>query len=176
MRCLVLLVVLALAACGQNPVYRHVDDPLPVAHIDQQRYLGHWHEQARLPNSFERGCQRVTADYAARADGLIAVRNTCIEASGAHRVAEGRARPAGAHGEGKLEVSFFGPFWSKYWVIEHADDYSWAIVGEPEGRFLWLLTRAETIAPEDRIIFEARIRALGYRPDDMEWATPARVT
>lgn len=171
MRYLIFLAVLSLAACVQNPVYRRVDDPLPVATIDQQRYLGLWNEQARLPNSFERGCARATAEYGLRNDGLISVRNTCIETTGAHRVANGRARPAGAPGEGKLEVSFFGPFWAKYWVLERADDYSWVIVGEPEGRYLWLLTRSRTIDAQERALFEARIRALGYRPDDMEWAT-----
>lgn len=173
MRYLILIAALALGACVQNPVYRRSQEPLPVAHVDLQRYVGLWHEQARLPNSFERGCQRATAEYGQRPDGLISVRNTCTEASGAHRVAEGRARPVG---EGKLEVSFFGPFWAKYWVLERADDYAWAIVGEPEGRYLWLLTRAATISAQDRALFEARIRALGYRPDDLEWAAPPRAT
>lgn len=176
MRYLILSAFFALAACSQNPVYRHADDPLPVAHVDLRRYEGLWHEQARLPNSFEHGCQRATAEYGQRPDGLISVRNTCTETTGRHRVAEGRARPAGAPGEGKLEVSFFGPFWAKYWVLERADDYAWSIVGEPEGRYLWLLTRADTISAQDRALFEARIRALGYRPEDMDWAPPPGAT
>ncbi len=143
-----------------------------MAYIDQQAYLGLWHEQARLPNSFERGCQRATAEYAAREDGLISVLNTCIEANGERRSAEGRARATGEAGEGKLEVSFFGPFWADYWVLQRADDYSWSIVGEPEGRYLWILTRAENISPEQRADFERRITALGYRPADLVWAAP----
>jgi apolipoprotein D and lipocalin family protein len=176
MRSFLLLAALVLSGCAQNPVFRHSQAPLPIAYVDLQRYSGLWHEQARLPNAFERGCQRAMAEYGRRADGLISVRNTCTEANGAHRVAEGRARTAGEAGEGKLEVSFFGPFWAKYWVLERADDYAWSIVGEPEGRYLWLLTRAPTISPQDRAIFEARIRALGYRPEDMEWAPPPHAT
>lgn len=41
----------------------------------------------------------------------------------------------------KLKVSFFGPFYGDYWVLDHADDYSWSIVGEPSGRYLWILNR-----------------------------------
>lgn len=163
---------LITAACGQNPVYRQSDEPLPVAYIDQQQYLGLWHEQARLPNNFEKGCQRATAEYGVRDDGLISVLNTCIEADGERRSASARARPVGEAGEGKLEVSFFGPFWADYWVLERADDYSWSIVGEPEGRYLWILTRAETISAEERAGFEQRIAALGYRPPDLVWAAP----
>ena len=172
MRLMTPLIALVLAACSQNPVYRQSDEPLPVAAIIQDQYLGLWHEQARLPNSFERGCQRVTAEYGLRDDGLISVRNTCVESDGGQRVANGRARLAGEVGEGKLEVSFFGPFWGDYWVLERAEDYSWSIVGEPEGRYLWLLTRAETITPDQRSDFESRIVRLGYRPAELVWAAP----
>ncbi|MBX3430231.1 MAG: lipocalin family protein [Hyphomonadaceae bacterium] len=60
MRTLVLAFALLIAACSQNPVYRQSESPLPVAYIDQAGYLGRWYEQARLPNSFEKGCQRAT--------------------------------------------------------------------------------------------------------------------
>jgi len=141
-----------------------------VAYIDQARFLGVWHEQARLPEGFGTGCQRATAEYSLRDDGLISVKNTCVGADGRPRVANGRARLAGEAGEGKLEVSFFGPFWSDFWVLEHAEDYSWSIVGEPRGRRLWVLTRAETITPDERTDFEGRLVRLGYRPAELVWA------
>lgn len=158
-----------LAGCAVNPVYRQSSAPLPVASLDLERYSGLWHEQARLPNSFEDGCVFVTAEYGGRAEGLISVRNSCRDTGGRQRVATGRARAVGAAGEGKLEVSFFGPFWGDYWVLERADDYSWSLVGEPSGRYFWLLTRAERIGPEERADFERRIAALGYHPNDLIW-------
>ena len=173
MRLFILAAALLACACSQNPVYRQSDEPLPVAYIDQARYLGLWHEQARLPNSFEEGCQRVTAEYATREDGLISVVNTCIDARGQQRVARGRARPVGEAGEGKLEVSFFGPFWGDYWVLDRGENYEWSIVGEPQGRYLWVLTRDETITPERRAAFERRITELGYRPAELVWAAEA---
>jgi apolipoprotein D and lipocalin family protein len=97
------------------------------------------------------------------------VRNSCRESDGSVRVANGRARAAGAPGEGKLEVSFFGPFWGDYWVLERAEDYSWSLVGEPSGRYFWVLTRAERISAEQRAEFVRRIAALGYDPSDLLW-------
>ena len=170
MRALLFVLAALTSACVQNPVYRQSDEPLPVANIDQARYLGLWHEQARLPNSFEEGCQRATAEYALRDDGLISVVNTCFEANGEQRVAHGRARPAGEAGEGKLEVSFFRPFWAKYWVLERGENYEWSIVGEPEGRYLWVLTRERELSAEQRAAFERRITALGFRPAELVWA------
>jgi apolipoprotein D and lipocalin family protein len=159
---------LGLSACVINPVYRlEEQSPLTAQPIDRAAYLGLWHEQARLPNAFERGCARATAEYGERNDGQISVRNTCFEADGEQRVANGRARVVG---EGQLKVSFFGPFWADYWVLARAEDYSWSIVGEPRGRYLWLLTRAETLSDAERASFEQRIRALGFDPADMVWA------
>jgi apolipoprotein D and lipocalin family protein len=167
MRLVMFLAVAALAACSQQPVYRTSTEPLPVASVDLERYLGLWYEQARLPNSFEEGCQDVTAEYGTRDDGLISVTNTCIEADGESRVARGRARPVG---DGKLEVSFFGPIWANYWVLDRGQNYEWAIVGEPQGKYLWVLTREEALTPERRAAFEQRITQLGYRPADLVWA------
>lgn len=169
---LAFLAVLSLGGCIANPVYRLSEQPpLTAEPIEQDRYLGLWHEQARLPNAFERGCVRATAEYALRDDGMISVRNTCFEDDGEERRAIGRARVVG---EGKLKVSFFGPFWADYWVLDRADDYSWSIVGEPRGRYLWLLTRAETLTPAERSAFEQRITALGFDPEDLFWAAAPR--
>lgn len=172
MRYLILAAALfSLSACD-NPVYRISDDPLPVASIETDRYLGLWHEQARLPNRFEEGCLQATAEYGLRGDGEFSVTNRCLHTDTRERVANGRARIVGEPGEGKLQVSFFGPFWADYWVLQRADDYSWSIVGEPQGKYLWVLTRDETISPEQRAEFEQRMIALGYRPADMVWRTP----
>jgi apolipoprotein D and lipocalin family protein len=169
MRILVLTCSLLAAGCVINPVYRTLDTPLTTEPIDQQRYLGLWREQARLPNAFERGCVRAQAEYGLRADGLISVINTCETADGRIRVARGRARPHGEAGDGKLEVSFFGPFWADYWVLDRADDYSWSIVGEGGGRYLWLLTREEHLSASQRQELEARIAALGYPLRSLVW-------
>lgn len=165
------LTALFLAGCAAQPVYRTSPAaPMPVAQVEIDPYLGLWYEQARLPNRFEEGCVRATARYAPREDGLISVINTCHEADGSTREARGRARPVSETGEGKLKVSFFGPFWADYWVLERAPDYSWSIVGEPQGRYLWLLTRTERLSGEQRADFEQRITRLGYRPSDLYWA------
>lgn len=164
------LLAAALAACAPQPVYRQTEAALPVQTIETDRYLGLWHEAARLPNSFERDCQDVTAEYGRRDDGLISVTNRCRASDGRMREAIGRARFAGADGEGKLKVSFFGPFWGDYWVVERADDYSWSIVSEPGGRYLWVLTREDGLSPERRAFFEEKVTALGYRPSDLIWA------
>ena len=166
MKQLLFLPIVLLAACAAQPANRTLNEPLAARPIEVERYLGRWHEAARLPNRFERGCVAATAEYGLREDGLISVLNTCIEEGGETRDAKGRARIVG---EGKLEVSFFGPFWGDYWVLDRAEDYSWSLVGEPEGRYLWVLTRAERVTPVERAAFEARLSALGYDVSKLVW-------
>ncbi len=62
----------------------------------------------------------------------------------------------------KLKVAFFGPFWADYWVLDRADDYSWAIVGEPSRKYLWILSRDATPGAEATAALVARTAALGY--------------
>lgn len=168
MRFLLLFNVLLLAACSTPPVNRDASIPLTtVASVDVERYQGRWYEVARYPNSFERNCEGVFAEYALREDGLISVANTCHEGSvdGKVKVAQGRARVVDAVTNSKLEVSFFGPFWGDYWIIDLATDYSVSIVGEPSGRYLWVLSRAPQIDSETRAGIMQTLRAFGYNTD-----------
>lgn len=160
-----------LAACKPPPVNRTTTVPLPtVAAVDVERYLGRWHEIARLPNSFEENCFNVTADYSRNDDGSIRVLNTCRDKEGnVTETADGEARIVDAATNARLEVSFFGPFWGDYWIIGLADDYSWALVGEPSGRYLWILARSTEISPELTTDLLSRLTSLGYDTTKLEY-------
>ncbi|MEN9717958.1 MAG: hypothetical protein RIQ99_836, partial [Pseudomonadota bacterium] len=136
--------------------------PQPAKPVDLSRYLGRWYELARYEQGFQKDCDGVSADYARRDDGMISVINTCRKPDGTVSQAKGRAKVADPATNAKLKVSFFGPFFGNYWVLDRADDYSWAIIGEPSGRYLWILAREPNpgAAATDALI--ARTGALGY--------------
>ena len=157
-------VLAACASVSRNSVgNEHV--PEPAKAVDLDRYLGQWYEFARYENRFERGCEAVTANYAKRDDGLVSVINSCREGgvNGKLKSSEGKAKIVPNSNNAKLKVSFFGPFYvGDYWVLDHADDYTWSIVGEPSGRYLWILTREAKPAAELRTALIDRARKLGY--------------
>ena len=142
-----------------------------VPSVDLERYLGRWFEVARFPNSFEKDCFGVTATYSRNPDGTIKVVNRCRKGAleGPEDVAEGSATVADPATNAKLNVTFFWPFTGDYWVIGLADDYSWALVGEPSGRYLWILSRTPTLSPELRAELIQRLEAQGYNTRALYW-------
>jgi apolipoprotein D and lipocalin family protein len=157
------LTALAAAACVGGPS-GNPRPPQPAKAVDLERYAGLWYEAARYDMRFEKGCDGVTAEYSKRPDGLIRVLNTCRQGgpTGPTKVSEGKAKLADVSTSAKLKVSFFGPFFfGDYWVLDHADDYSWSIVGEGSGRYLWLLTRKPP-TPAVLADLTARAKAMGY--------------
>ena len=134
-----------------------------VAPLDLQRYAGIWYEQARLPNWFQRNCTgQVAATYGLQPGGLVSVVNRCARADGSVIDVSGVARTVqvpGQPGAGKLEVRFAPDWlawvplvWGDYWVIQLDADYQVSLVGTPDRKYLWLLSRAPKLD-------EARIQA-----------------
>jgi apolipoprotein D and lipocalin family protein len=114
-----------------------------VKSLDLQRYLGTWHEVARLPHSFENGLDKVTATYTLRDDGKIDVVNKGFDtAKGEWKDAKGKARIKDPATSAFLEVSFFWIFYADYKVIElDTITYSYAMVTSSSKEYLWILSR-----------------------------------
>lgn len=138
--------------------------PEPAQSVDLTKYVGRWYEIARYEARFQKNCEAVTADYTANQDGTIKVINTCHQDSvdGKIRTAEAVAKIVAGSNNAKLKVSFFRPFYGDYWVLDHAKDYSWSIVGEPSGRYLWLLFRTPHPTPKALSLVELRAKDMGY--------------
>ena len=147
-----------LVGCAQIP-----DGVQPVSGFDANRYLGTWYEVARLDHRFERGLTRVTATYSAREDGGIDVLNRGFDAASSEwREARGRAKFVGPRDVGQLKVSFFGPFYGGYNIVELDPAYSLSLVVGPSRSYLWILARDPSPPREaiDRLV--ARASELGF--------------
>jgi apolipoprotein D and lipocalin family protein len=128
-------------------------DVRTVDRVDLDRYLGEWHEIARFPNRFQDQCVGdVVATYSRRSDGRIDVVNRCRLADGTVNEAAGVARVVDAATNGKLKVRFAPAWlswlpkvWGDYWIIGLAGDYSWATIGSPDRKYLWILSRTRTL-------------------------------
>ena len=149
------LILCLLTACTGVP-----DGVDTVSGFELDRYLGTWYEIARLDHRFERGLSNVTATYSMRDDGGVQVVNRGFNAADAEwQEAEGKAYFVGAEDEGRLKVSFFGPFYGGYNIVKlDMDDYQYALVVGPDRGYLWILARSPAIEQSiiDRLITTAR--------------------
>lgn len=118
----------------------------PVSKFEVNRYLGKWYEIARLDHSFERGLQRVTAEYSIRDDGGIRVINRGFNTSAERwKEAEGKAYFVEDNNQGYLKVSFFGPFYGSYVIFDLGKDYEYSLITSHDRSYLWLLARTPAI-------------------------------
>lgn len=131
--------------------------------VDLSRYVGQWYEIARLPNGFQKKCaDSVTASYTLRPDGNIKVVNRCRKPSGEFTTATGTAKIVDKNTNAKLKVTFFWPFYGKYWILDLGPNYEYAVVGEPGRDYLWILSRTPQI---DEALYQqllAKMQARGF--------------
>lgn len=114
-----------------------------VPFVDLNKYSGKWYEIASFPQRFQRGCTCTTAEYTLSDKGFVIVENRCRKNSptGKQEYIKGKAFVEKNTGNAKLKVQFFWPFRGKYWIIDLADDYSYAVVSHPNKKYLWILSR-----------------------------------
>lgn len=114
-----------------------------VPNVDLNKYAGKWYEIASYPQRFQKGCHCTTAEYTLSDKGYVIVENRCNRDSikGKQSYIKGKAFVEKNSGNAKLKVQFFWPFKGKYWIIDLADDYSYAVVSHPNRKYLWILSR-----------------------------------
>jgi len=114
-----------------------------VPYVDLKKYAGKWYEIASYPQRFQKGCHGTTAEYTLSEKGYVMVQNHCNKGSLAGKPSsiKGKAFVEKNSGNAKLKVQFFWPFKGKYWIIDLAEDYSYAVVSHPGKNYLWILSR-----------------------------------
>ena len=163
---------LMLGACtGVN-----VNGDLPtVASVDLSRYAGTWYEIARLPMWFQRHCVDSKAVYSIRPDGVVGVHNECVTDTGGFEQAEGVATVVDPKTNARLTVVFdnwfarlFGPSRDgNYWILDLDQEYWAALVGTPDRRYLWILSRAPQLDEASYRRLVERAQQLGYPVSDL---------
>lgn len=135
-----------------------------VPYVDLNKYAGKWYEIASFPQRFQKGCYATTAEYTVTDKGFVIVENRCNKDSinGKPSYIKGKAFVVENSGNAKLKVQFFWPFKGKYWIIDLADDYSYAVVGHPNRNYLWILSRTATMNDAIYQQIVSRIKEKGF--------------
>ena len=147
------------------------DAPETVPNFNIKKYLGSWHQIAYIPNRFQSMCIAGTkAEYILISEARLKVINSCQDIDSTIHRAEGLARVNAKYQDpARLEVRFapkwfsFLPFvWGDYWVLDIDTEYSSGLVGSPDRRYLWVLSRTREISQERYSQLIGRARQLGF--------------
>ena len=138
--------------------------------VNLDRYMGRWYEIARLPMWFQRGCVESWATYTLAGTETVRVVNECITEQGGRKIAEGTATVVDKATNSRLEVVFDNwfsrllPFLArgKYWIFHIDPDYQHAVVGHPNRKYLWILSRSPRIEEETYLDLVSIARELGF--------------
>ena len=153
-----LLVCVLLTACVGD-----ADKYPTVTGFEVGRYLGTWYEIARFDHSFERDLDKVSADYSLREDGGLKVVNRGFDTKKQKwHEAIGKAYFVQTPDIARLKVSFFGPFYGAYNVIElDKKDYSYVLITGGKD-YLWILSRSPQLSPDIQAQLIAKAQSLGF--------------
>ncbi len=155
-------------------IFSQQDSPRTVKYVDLKKYVGLWHEIAKIPNRFQKQCVKgTTANYELKENGEIRVINSCIDKDNELDKTEGVARIVDNKSNAKLEVSFFSilgwrPIWGDYWIIGLDENYQWAIVGTPNRKYGWILSRTPQLEKATLDKIYSILTEQGYNPKDFE--------
>ena len=158
--------------------------------VDVNQYLGTWYEQGSVRQFFSLGLVNTTATYSLNDNGSIKVENSgnYFFNNGPQSSITGSAVPVNAYNT-RLQVGFFfaqpnpnepAAEPGNYWILDYAPDYSWAIVGDPNGTSGYILTRDKIVDQDFYDTLVARAYQLGVnrtiiRTQQFPAAVPAAV-
>jgi apolipoprotein D and lipocalin family protein len=139
------------------------DPVLPVAgRVDLKRFMGKWYEISALPAGVHKGCNCTSFEYKLSADGShIMVINSCIK-KGKQGAVLARAYTDENSGFAKWQLEVFRPFKKDFFLLEIAQDYSYAMAGQPDRKELWILGRQPQL---DNVVYNqlvAKAQSLGF--------------
>lgn len=136
-----------------------------VPNVDLNKYAGKWYEIASFPQRFQKGCGCTTAEYTLSEKRYVIVENRCNrnnENNKKRSYIKGKAFVKKNSENAKLKVQFFWPFKGKYWIIDLADDYSYAVVSHPNKKYLWILSRTPKMSQEVYNGIISRLKKKGF--------------
>lgn len=142
-----------------------------VTAVDLTRYSGKWFEIASFPMFFQRQCvANTTAEYQANDRGGIRVVNRCATEKGVDE-AVGVATVVPGFGNSRLKVSFFWPFSGNYWILGLDPEYRFAVVGSPNRKYLWILSRTPQLPAPLLDVALASAQAQGFDLKELRYTS-----
>jgi len=163
--------VAAVAGVTYNLLSRDIPKgATAVQPFDINKYMGTWYEIARFPSAIEKNINRLTEQYSINDKGAIKVITKGYNyKKDKWTEIEGKIKFTGAQDIGMLKVSYFGPAYANYNVLDIDADYKYALVSGSGLGFLWILSKETTVPENIKTQFINKAKAIGFTIEKLEW-------
>jgi apolipoprotein D and lipocalin family protein len=161
MKTLCTIAFVMLTAFGSVP-HKTVDK------VDLKRFAGKWYSLYSIPTPFDKNSMQTTTTYTLNNDGYFNV-FTCGKKTtdNDEHTYNSKLFPVEGSGNSKMKAQFLWPFKIDYWIIDLADDYSYVVVGHPDKKFLFIMSRKPTMDKKLHEELIAKCKAMGYDTDKL---------
>jgi apolipoprotein D and lipocalin family protein len=135
-----------------------------VENLDTRQYAGTWYSLYSIPTSYDKGSRETTGSYKWNSRGRYFDVVTSYKKPGSEEVhsINSKVYPVPGTNNTEMKCQFIWPFKVDYWVIELAPDYSYVVVGHPEQKLLFIMSRKRSISKRLYGEIVARCEARGY--------------
>ena len=145
------------------------DNLVVVENFEVEKYIGKWYEIARFDSRFEKNLNQTTAEYSLDENGKIIVKNRGYNfKKNKWESVQGKAKFAKNKNLGDLKVSFFGPFYAPYKIIQLDSNYQYALVSSGKD-YLWILSREKSIPENIKNQYLNYAKTLNYNTKNLIW-------
>ena len=156
MKILISLLVIALS-------YYPLEKNEPIAKVDMKKYAGTWYSLYSIPTMFDKGSRETTTKYTLNKEGYFNVLTTYKKTNDEKiysRTSKMFTSEKGNNGE--LQAQFIWPIKVDYWIIDLAEDYSYVVVGHPDHKFLFIMSRSKQLPKKTYDELVAKCKTKGY--------------
>ncbi|MCW3077184.1 MAG: hypothetical protein JWO32_1793 [Bacteroidetes bacterium] len=142
--------------------------------VDLEKYSGKWYIVAAIPTEVDQHWNYMTETYTLKKNGNISIYTTYVK----ENKPDSKKTPKEKHIRSKgfpikgtnnfqWKVQFFWPFKVKYLIEEVLDDYSYTVVGHPDKKYLYFMSREKTMNEELYQTLVKRYKDHGYDMSQM---------
>lgn len=157
---MILSVILNLFSCASKPRFEKT-----VSKLELSRFMGTWYVQGGRFTFLEKEVHNGVETYTWNQDKqLIEIGFTYNQGSfnGPQKSLPQKGYIHNTETNAHWKVSPLWPFKFDYLVIALADDYSWTVIGVPDQKYVWIMSKSKNMSEETFNSVLTQINSLGY--------------
>lgn len=155
---------IAAAAILAASFSAYAGQPRIASSLNIKRFSGRWFNLASLPMHFQKRCYCSQFFYTLEDDGDLQLGHGCYKGSkpGKWKYLSASAGSNFGPNKSQFKVPYYWPFRKQYWVLYVSNDYKYAIVGTPNYKYAWIMSRQPHATVGQFLKLKGILKARGY--------------